>query len=325
MKLLSIIVPTYNEGDSVARACDAIQAAMRQSLPDLPLEILFVDDGSADDTYVHLEQLARTRPEVRCVKLAANVGAHMAIRAGLDHCRGDCACFIACDLQDPPEVIPRMMDSLTGSVQLVWAARETRDDRLRDRLFSRAFGWLARTVAKVDVPPQGASMALLGSKAIAAARQYSERNLTLDSLLSGLGFGYAVVPYARRARQVGSSKWTLKKKLKLFADFFVGSTYAPIRAMSYFGIFVAVIGFIYAAIVFANRIWFAEPVPGWTSLILVVLVLGGTQMVMLGIIGEYVWRTLDETRRRPRYVIETIESAAAPDSSALSEKGQSAR
>lgn len=302
---ISIIVPAYNEGESVRAARSAIAEVFRAQLPQTDFEILFVDDGSRDDTFHHLAALAAEFPYVRVLKFAQNCGSHMAIRAGIDYASGDAACFLACDLQDPPEVIPRMLAALQPPVEIVWAVRNTRLDPLPTRLFSRLFYGLARLLVSRSLAPSGSSMFLLGPEALEVLRQHRERNLMLDGALATLGMAQAQVSYERTARQVGHSKWTLGKKLKAFADFFVGYSYAPLRFISYAGMLVAVLGFVYALVVVANRLFFARPVEGWTSLMLVVLILGGLQMIMLGIIGEYLWRTLDEARGRPRYILET--------------------
>ena len=301
---LSIIVPAYNEGESVRAARAAIAEVFRSQLPGTDFEIVFVDDGSRDDTFQHLAALAAEFPYVRVIKLAQNSGAHMAIRAGFDHATGDAAAFVACDLQDPPEVLPSMLAALQRPVEIVWAVRDTRQDSLSSRLFSRVFYGLARLLVSRNLAPSGSSLFLLGPQALKILRQHRERNLMLDGVLATMGVAQARVPYERQAR-LGQTKWTFGKRLKTFADFFAGYSYAPIRFMSYLGILVALAGFVYAAVVLANRLFVTrQPVPGWTSLMLVVLVLGGLQMVMLGVLGEYVWRALDEARGRPAYVVE---------------------
>ena len=209
-------------------------------------------------------------------------------------------------------MIPTMLATLSGPVQIVWAVRQNREDPWFDRLFSRAFYGLGRALISPNLAATGSSMFLLGPNALHALRLHRERNLVLDAALATMNFAQAQVPYDRKARQAGKSKWTLEKKLKLFADFFVGYSYAPIRLMSFLGMLTAAAGFIYALVVLINKLIFKTPVEGWTSLMLVLLVVGGMQMIMLGIIGEYMWRTLDEARRRPRYIISATLNDAAP-------------
>jgi dolichol-phosphate mannosyltransferase len=303
---LSIIVPAYNEGNNVKVACEEIEAVLRNTLQEIDYEIIFVDDGSLDDTFVYLSDLNKSNPNVRVIKLLSNTGAHMAIRAGLEHAEGDMACFLACDLQDPPKIIPDMLDALKDPVQIVWATRSIRKDPWTSRLFARIFYGLARAMVSKDLPPSGASMFLLGSDALRAVHKFKERNLTLEGLFSTMGFKQSYITYDRKSRASGASKWTVAKRLKLFADFFVGYSYFPVRLMSYLGIILASIGFLYATFLILRYFIYNLQVAGWTSLMVVLLIIGGVQMVMIGVIGEYVWRTLDEVRARPRYVIKTI-------------------
>jgi dolichol-phosphate mannosyltransferase len=316
--LISIIVPVFNEGNSVFRAYDAIRDAMSVRAGVLSYEVIFVDDGSEDDSFKHLTALASRDTNVRVIKLASNCGSHMAIRAGLEHARGSRACFLACDLQEPPELIPQMFDALTSPVEIVWAVRESREDTFSSKLLARIFYWFARRFVSKNIPPSGASMFMLGPDALRAIRSYNERNLTLEGLFATLGLRQAHIHYHRQARVHGTSKWTVGKRLKLFADFFVAYSYTPIRSMSYLGIVAAALGFVYALVVIVNRLFLAEPIQGWSSLVVVVLVMSGLQMIMMGVIGEYLWRTLDEVRRRPRYIIDTILNDT-PDEGRLSE------
>jgi polyisoprenyl-phosphate glycosyltransferase len=304
--LLSVIVPVYNEGSAVRLAHDAISRVFSSQLPNIEFEILFVDDGSKDDSFVHLAELAAQFSYVRVIKLSRNCGSHMAIRAGFEHVRGDCACFVPCDLQDPPDIVPLMLERLVNPVKIVWAIRSSRQDSLGSRIFSRIFFTLGRLLVSRNLAPSGASMFLVGPDVLKSIKLYREKNLTLDGLFATMDVQHAYVPYTRKARTIGPSKWTLGKKLKLFADFFVGYSYVPIRTMSYVGIMLSILGFLYACVVLVNRLFFNTPIQGWTSLMMVVLIIGGFQMTMTGIIGEYLWRVLDEVRDRPRYIIEAF-------------------
>jgi glycosyltransferase involved in cell wall biosynthesis len=303
---ISVIVPVFNEGSSVRIAYEAIAAVFASRLPDLDFEVLFVDDGSRDDSFQHLSALAAEHSRVRVIKLSRNCGSHMAIRAGFEHVQGDCACFVPCDLQDPPELIPDMLARLVEPVKIVWAVRSSREDSLTSRMLSRIFFFLGRLFVSKNLAPTGSSMFLVGPDVLKSIRLYREKNLILDGLFATMDVKHAYVPYSRQARKVGTSKWTLGKRLTLFADFFVGYSYVPIRTMSYLGILLSGLGFLYACLVLVNRLFFNTPIQGWTSLMMVVLILGGFQMTMIGIIGEYLWRVLDEVRERPRYVIETF-------------------
>ncbi len=206
----------------------------------------------------------------------------------------------------PPDLIPGMLASLVEPVKIVWAVRSSREDGLASRVLSRIFFFLGRLLVSKNLAPTGASMFLVGPDVLQSVRLYREKNLTLDGLFATMDVQHAYVPYSRQARKVGTSKWTMGKRLKLFADFFVGYSYVPIRAMSYLGILLSALGFLYACFVLLNRLFFNAPIQGWTSLMMAVLIIGGFQMTMTGIIGEYLWRVLDEVRERPRYIIEAF-------------------
>lgn len=303
---LSIVIPVFNEGEGVDHACEAVREVLRKDIGGADWEILFVDDASTDDSFERIRALAASDERVRGIRLASNRGTHMAIRAGLDHATGDMAAFLACDLQEPPHLIPKMLALLNDEVQVVAAVRIKRDDPHLTRLFAWAFNMLARWLVSRDLPPGGASMFLLGPKALKLIRKYRERNLTLEGFFVTTGLGQASVDYERRARVHGETKWNYSRRMKLFADFFVAHSYTPIRALSLIGASVAVIGFAGAAYFILRKLFYARPIEGWTSLMVVMLVLAGIQMIMLGVIGEYVWRTLDETRGRPNYIVDEI-------------------
>lgn len=311
---LSVIVPCYHEGESVKEAHREIAASLARELPKIMTEVIYVDDGSRDDTWFHLAELADAHPrEVRVIKLGGNVGSHMAIRAGLEHATGTHACFLAADLQEPPDLIPRLLELCKEPVEIVWAVRDTREDPFLTKIFAGMFYSLARMFATKDLPVGGASMFLLGPKALHAVHHYSERNLTLEGLFATMGYPMAMLPYQRQARRHGKSKWTFAKKLKLFADFFTAFSYTPIRLISYLGMGIASAGFLYALFIIIARLRLgASMETGFAAIMVVVLLLGGFQMIMMGVLGEYIWRTLDEVRHRPRYLIDQTRPTEKP-------------
>jgi dolichol-phosphate mannosyltransferase len=172
------------------------------------------DDGSKDDSLAHITAMCNRFPEVRAISFSQNAGSHMAIRAGLEHATGSLAVFLACDLQDPPEVIPHMLEALRPPVQIVWAVRDARHDKFLTKVLSRTFFVMARLLVSKNLPPSGASMFMLGSEALRFVSLYNERNLTLEGLFATMGLPQTHVTYNRRERISGSSKWTLAKRLK---------------------------------------------------------------------------------------------------------------
>ena len=213
--------------------------------------------------------------------------------------------FLAADLQDPPELILQMLDLWRTGHRVVWAVRGEREGVTKADLFlSNAFYRLLNILGEVNLPPRGSDFALLDRKVVDALLQSAGSNPSIGGEIARLGFSSAQVTYTKEKRAAGGSKWTFKRKLKAFADAFVSFSYAPLRAMSYLGMLFSMLGFGYAVLVIFVRLMTRTPVQGWASLIVVVLVLGGVQMMMLGILGEYLWRTLEAARQRPNYFLE---------------------
>jgi dolichol-phosphate mannosyltransferase len=227
---------------------------------------------------------------------------------GLDHALGSAAVLIAADMQDPPEIILDLLQRWREGDQVVWALRaERKGVGVVGGVCSRAFhNVTARILAREDLAGHGADLFLVDRVAIDALTQCREGNLSLFSLLAWLGFRQSAVPYVKQERQHGRSGWTLRKKIKLFVDSIAAFSYFPIRVMSLVGLAIAFLGFAYALFVAAHTVLWGTPVEGWSSLMVAVLVIGGVQMTMLGVLGEYLWRTLDEARRRPRYNVERV-------------------
>jgi dolichol-phosphate mannosyltransferase len=221
---------------------------------------------------------------------------------------------IAADLQDPPELIHEMLAAWRGGAKVVLAARAGRDDGFLTNLLSDAFYALFRRYAIRTMPRHGFDFFLLDRQVADLINGIQENNAYLMGLILWLGFQPKVLTYQRQARpaRYGRSMWTFAKKIKYFIDSFVSFSYVPVRASSLLGIGLSVVGSVYAAILIFMRLAYEIQVEGWTTLMVVLLIVSGAQMMMLGVLGEYLWRNLDETRRRPRYVIERTVSAAPP-------------
>lgn len=301
---LSIVIPVYNE-EAVLPALHERLCSFVERLSPLVTEIILVDDHSSDGSAQILRQFHENNPMFRYTRLAKNCGSHVAVLAGLARARGQCAVFLAADLQDPPELIAQMIDLWRSGNHVVWAVREQREGvSALDVLLANSFYWLLNLLGEVNLPPRGSDFALLDRKAIDALLQSAGSDVSLGGEIARLGFSSEQITYTKERRASGNSKWTLKKKLKAVADAFVSFSYAPLRAMSYLGIICSLLGFSYALLVIVIRLTTRTPVQGWASLIVVVLVLGGVQMMMLGILGEYLWRTLEAARHRPIYFLE---------------------
>jgi dolichol-phosphate mannosyltransferase len=308
--VISIVVPCYRETENIPILHQRIRDALAPH--GIDWELIAVDDHSPDRTFEAAAAVAAQDPRVKVVRLSRNSGSHVASLAGIELARGDAAVVMAADLQDPPEVLVEMVARWRAGDQVVWACRRQRSGvGVVGRVLSAVYyKLLARLVPNETLPPQGADFFLLDRKVVDALVQCPESNFSILALILWLGFRQGQIAYDKQARLHGSSSWRFSKKIRLVIDSIISFSYLPIRLMSLFGFLVALAGFLYAIYIAASYFWVQVPVEGWSSLMVITLVLAGTQMVMLGIIGEYVWRTLHESRRRPRY---NIERAVAAD------------
>lgn len=301
---LSIVVPVYNEENGIRSLVQRLQDCIVNL--GVSYEVILVDDHSLDSSPQLLKEICTEQANFRALRLSRNCGSHLAVLAGLEHAHGDCAVFLAADLQDPPELIPQMLDLWHQGYRVVWAVREDRQGiAFSQRFSSKAFYWLLNRLGEIALPPDGADFALVDRRIIELVVGSLGANPNLFAEIARIGFSQTRVPYVKEARKSGHSKWSLGKKLKLFADTFVSFSYAPLRAMSYTGLSLSALGFLWAVVVFISHIANPHPVSGYASLMCVILVIGGIQMIMLGVLGEYLWRTLDEARHRPKYFIES--------------------
>lgn len=301
---VSIVIPVFNEEAAIPLLVERLRSLVARLTP-LVTEIILVDDHSSDHSHELLKEVCSNDPRFRYARLAKNSGSHVAILAGLARARGECAVFLAADLQDPPELILQMLDLWRAGHHVVWAVRETRRGVSKlDVFLANSFYRLLNVLGDVDLPPRGSDFALLDRKTISALLQSAGSDPSIGGELARLGFSSAQITYTKEKRAAGGSKWTFKRKLKAFADAFVSFSYAPLRAMSYLGVIFSLLGFAYAILVIVLRLMTRTPVQGWSSLIVVVLVIGGVQMMMLGVLGEYLWRTLEAARHRPTYFLQ---------------------
>jgi glycosyltransferase involved in cell wall biosynthesis len=302
--LIAIVVPVHNETDNLAAFHEAVSVVMLQ-LGEYEWEFVFVDDGSTDGSFDILTTLRDVDKRVTAIRFPRNFGSHVAIAAGIDYSKGDAAVIMAADLQDPPALIKEFVARWRAGFDVVWGARSGRDDgKLRGWAMNRFYS-LVRRIAIPNYPKGGTgSFCLISKPVMDAFRQMNERNRLTFGLIAWAGFRETQVPYHRPRRLVGASSWTMTKMLKAAVDTFVSFSFLPIRAISYFGVIVSLLSFVFGFYVLINKIFFGTHVEGWTSVMLAVLLLGGVQLVMIGVLGEYLWRALDEARGRPLYIIE---------------------
>jgi dolichol-phosphate mannosyltransferase len=305
MAVISVVVPVYYNAPSLPSLAERL-AIVADNNARHEFEFIYVDDGSNDDSYVVLKRLAARDRRIRIVKLARNFGSNTAILAGMTYASGDCVGFIAADLQDPPEKLTEMVAHWEAGNRVILAVRkDRRGDPWSTRLFSNLFNWLFKKLVFDDFSPQGVGFFLVDRKVVDMLLRCEEKNPHLIGLILWSGYQRQTVEYDRLPRAHGTSRWTLGKKLKYFVDAFTAFSYLPLRLASAMGLLLAGLGGLYALVVVASRFLSKVPVPGWTALMVVVLLTSGTQLLILGIIGEYLWRNLDATRRRPLFTVES--------------------
>jgi len=298
-KTISVIIPVFNEEENIHALYERLVHIAGPSSYDF--EIIFVDDGSKDRSFAIVEELGNRDRRVKGVQLSRNFGSHAACLAGLTYAAGDACAFISADLQDPPELLLMLAAEWENGHDIVIGVRQPEGGR--QRIFPRIYWKLVRRFALDSTPETGTDVFLIDRKVVKAVVAMGEKNTSIFGLILWSGFSQAVVEYRKGARACGMSKWTLSKKIKLFVDTFVSFSYFPLRLMSVIGITTACAGFIYALVVIAARLFYARPVEGWASLMVVLLMVSGVQMMMLGILGEYLWRTFDSARMRPVFIV----------------------
>ncbi|MEM7367602.1 MAG: glycosyltransferase family 2 protein [Bacteroidota bacterium] len=320
MPKLSIIIPCYYNEENIPITSKILVETEKLFPPDVEVEYVMIDDGSKDGTLDALNDFFQAYPkQVKILKLAGNVGSYNAILAGMAHATGDCCTVIAADLQDPPEMIPKMYEYWRSGIKLVIANRQDRDDPFLTKIFANIFQSLIRKFGLKQLPEGGFDFVLFDKQLKDEVVAMDEKNTNVLYLLSWLGYDYVNIPYKRREREVGKSRWTFTKKLKLFIDSFVAFSFFPIRIISLLGLVLGGFALAYALFIIGAKLFGWVPVEGWTSVMVVLLTVSSFQMIALGIIGEYVWRGLDAARKRPNYVIESIQQYSE-DKQALPEK-----
>lgn len=316
MKIFSIVVPVYYNESNLPETIPQL-LALGSNLPEYQLELVMVDDGSGDDSLAVLRKFQQEYTgSIKVVKLTRNFGSMAAIQAGFTVATGDCVGMISADLQDPPEIFLEMIAHWEKGNKAVFAIRQDREEKHLQKLLSNTYYSLIRELALENYPTGGFDYFLLDRQVVAELNRIQEKNTNLMTLAFWLGFKPVLLPYVRRQRRKGRSRWTFAKKIKLFIDTFVAFSFFPIRILSVVGLFVAMGSFLYGLFVLFYWLFFGIEVKGYVPIIVVLSFNSGLQMAMLGVLGEYLWRTLDEVRRRPPFVIDEIYSSPEPSRSA---------
>lgn len=307
MSKISIVVPVYWNSDTLMLLYEDMKAKILDKLGDY--ELVFVDDGSGDNSWEIMNQIRDMDSHVQCVKLSRNFGEHAALLAGLSVCTGDCAVTKQADLQEDSEIILEMYESWKRGNKVVLAVREDRDENPVKVFFANMYYAIVRKTITKNMPQGGCDCYLLDRQVIQVLQDLNEKNSSLTLQVLWAGFQTDHVYFHRRDREVGESRWTFSKKFKLVLDSMMSFSYFPIRMMSIVGVtfnILAVLMFIY---VLVEKFTVGTPIAGWSSLMCVVLLSSGLILLTLGILGEYVWRALDAARTRPPFIIDVVKKA----------------
>jgi polyisoprenyl-phosphate glycosyltransferase len=307
MPKLSIIIPCYFNEENIPITKQRLLQNELLFESDVTFEYIMVDDGSKDGTLNQLNIFRNENPgKVKIIKLAGNVGSYNAILAGMNYASGDCCAVIAADLQDPPELMVKMYGYWKSGVKFIVGNRADRDESFFKKSFANTYHKLIRKFALSNIPEGGFDYVFFDKRLKDEVVRINEKDTNTLYLLAWLNYDMVTIPYTRAKRDVGKSRWTLKKKIKLFIDSFISFSYAPLKFISIVGITLGFAALIYSFVIITLKLTGKEESNGWSSLMVVILFVSSFQMIGLGIIGEYVWRNLEATRRRPVYVVDEV-------------------
>ncbi len=306
MDKISVIVPVYFNELSLDETYRLLKNELDKNSSYFDHEIIFVDDGSKDNSYKVLQNIASGDKKVKLIKLSKNFGSYIAILAGMNYASGDAVTYLAADLQDPPELIKQMYDKWNGSSKkdIIFSVRESRSDPFFARIYSYLFYRLLKAFVLPEYPDKGFDCFFINKEQKDILVNMDEKNSHLTVQIAWLGFNHQYIYYHRRERLHGKSKWTFFKKFKLAFDTFFGFSGRPLRIASLLGMAVSFMGFILALFIIYKKTSWGTPLFGIPSLMVSILVTGGLILLSIGIIGEYLWRNFDATRKRPSFIIE---------------------
>lgn len=301
MKISFVVAVYHNEG-ALSKTHEKIQSVFANELTAHEYEIVFVDDGSQDGSLAEVLRLRQQDPHVKVITFTRNFGQMAAMLAGFKESTGDAVINISADLQDPVELIPKMIEKWIEGSEIVICHRTDR----ADTLFSQVFSKLAYSILRLSlpqIPPGGFDFVLMDRKVMDSFNSVDVRHRFFQGDLLWTGYRTSLIPYVRLKRTIGKSQYNFGKKLKNFLDAVIDASYLPIRFISLVGVITSALGVLYSITIVVSWMRGETPFAGWAPLMIVVLLVGGFIMVMLGVIGEYVWRINEEVRKRPNYVV----------------------
>lgn len=304
MNKLSVIVAIYKDEENILPFYEDFKSNISPFLDDY--ELIFVNDASPDNSWEVLKELASRDNRVRLIKHSRNFGAMSACYTGIKNSSGDCVTVKACDLQEPPELTLDMYEKWKEGRKVLLAVRECRDDPWSSRLFAMIYYKLVRCMITKNMPEGGFDIYMIDRQVANQIVDMNENNSPITLQILWLGYDYEKISYNRRKRERGKSTWTLTKKIGLFMDSFIGFTYIPIRVMTLVGVIFAIVSIALIIDAIVEKLLGRIAVPGYTAIFALLLFSSGMIMLTLGLLGEYLWRTLDSVRGRPTAIVDEM-------------------
>lgn len=313
MPTVSVVAPAYNEQEVLGEFYRRVTAVMTEM--GCAYEIVLINDGSRDSTLELMHMLRDRDPHLTIIDLSRNFGKEIALSAGLDHTKGDVVIVLDSDLQDPPELIPQMIDVWREGYDVVYGMRTVRDgESWFKKTTAKYFYRLIKRVSRVDIPKDTGDFRLMSRRAVDALGGLREEHRFMKGLFAWIGFPSKPLPYRRDPRAAGQTKWNYWKLWNFAIEGITSFTVAPLKVSTYAGLAVAAFALLYAAVVIWKALILSDPVPGYPSLMAVILFLGGVQLISVGVLGEYVGRIFNEVKRRPLYLVNRLLSSELDDS-----------
>ncbi len=303
MPSIDIIVPVFNEQDVIPLFEKRIKDVMQSC--DIKWRVIFIDDGSKDDSLAVMKSIHESNNQFGYLSLSRNFGKEYAVTAGLDHASADAAVVIDVDLQDPPELIPDMIAEWHAGFDVIFATRKARHgESMAKKATANLFYRIINSMSKIDIPKDTGDYRLMSRRAYQAVNKLRERNRFMKGLFAWVGYKQKQLYFEREPRAAGTTKWNYSKLWRFALDGITSFSYMPLRFATWIGMTVAILAFFYGVIIITKTIIMGNDVPGYPSLMVVILFLGGIQLTALGIIGEYLGRMFNESKQRPLYLID---------------------
>jgi dolichol-phosphate mannosyltransferase len=313
-KLITYIFPIYNESGNIDLLYQTMQQLLQQKATDYDFELVFINDGSRDDSLQKLYALQQRDNRIAVINFARNFGHQLAVTAGLDYAHGDAVIIMDSDMQDPPSVSFELIEKWQQGFDVVYAQRRTRQDSLFKKMSASVFYWVLWKVAEITIPRNTGDFRLVDRKVVDTLKQFREHNRFLRGMVSYVGFRQAAVMFDRDKRHAGVTGYPLKKMLKFASDGILGFSWAPLKLIGRVGYMFSALSFLGIVYAIARKVLYpSQVVSGWTFTTIVILMIGGIQMIMIGVLGSYIGRIYSEVQGRPLYIIESVRGTTKSD------------